>query len=553
MFRTLLLIILLLLPLQLPAMSLPVEVRQQLELQLTEGPQPPVVWLGGALELDGSLLPAFYRDRDFAPAWIGNTGLTGQALQLIEALRESSEDGLCSDEFRLPFIEPLVQLQHENLAHGVLFDSHYLAIFDLLLSDAFFRYAQALSGGRVPPARLPSLLQKRLARQELPRLLAELVPPQPGYSQLRDQLQGLRELSAYGGWPEIPVGAALRSGDKGERVRLLKKRLLLERDLEAPAAWLEEGFGELTEAGVRSFQERHGLTADGVAGPLTLAELNVPIEERIRQVELNLERWRHAPVDFGPRNIRVNVADYSLKVYEGDEVVMSMPVVVGTPYRKTPTFSAVMSYLEFAPYWYVPGTILREDKLPHIRSNPGWLSAHNYEIVPWGEGETGTQRINPLQVDWTQITSENFPGTLRMRPGPWNPLGQVKFIFPNRYAVYLHDTNERQLFSRSDRLYSSGCIRIERPLDLAQYLLEGVAGWDCDKIVAAMSGEETLKVDLPQKIPVHLLYWTAWVDDRQRLQYRPDIYLRDADLEESAGVMPQFIPGETGKVSRTGP
>lgn len=264
-------------------------------------------------------------------------------------------------------------------------------------------------------------------------------------------------------------------------------------------------------------------------GPLTQIELNRPVEERIRKIQVNLQRWRTDSRNFGERFLRVNIAAFRLDVVELGEVVMTMPVVVGTPYRKTPNFSAQMKYLEFAPYWYVPRTILREDKLPVIKRDPGWLASHHYEILSW-RGKT-ERLIDPYKVNWSKIEADNFPGALRQRPGPWNPLGRVKFMFPNRYAVYLHDTDSPQLFERDNRLFSSGCIRIQRPLDLAQYLLASLDDWDCIRIIEAMDSGTTQKVKLPEPVPVHLLYWTAWIDSDGLIQYRNDIYQRDADQE----------------------
>lgn len=507
--------------------------------RLNDDRMPPVIRLAGMIPLESELLPEFYAGRDYAPAWVDDAGLLPAVDDLLEALRDSATQGLCSDEFHLPFIELVLQLQAEQPS-GLTSDPQDLATLDLLLTESFFRYAQALTGARDLPrkdrgpkqgrSRLVAALEDHLAGRRLGALLETLVPRQPGYRQLREVLLEFHDLSAYGGWPLIPPGETLRPGDRGQRVVLLKQRLFLSRDLQTAAAWNETGIGEETEAGIRRFQERHGLDVDGVVGPLTLAELNVPVEERIRQIELNLMRWRQAPVDFGVRHLRVNIADFRLEVHEQGTIIMSMPVVVGTPYRKTPTFSAQMSYLEFAPYWYVPATILREDKLPLIRRDPGWLERNHYEILAWRD-ERPDRRLNPLEIDWSRVTSRNFPGSLRLRPGPWNPLGRVKFMFPNRYAVYLHDTNEPRLFSHEERLFSSGCIRIERALDLVQYLLEEIDGWDCERILSALEGAAPLKVDLPEKIPVHLLYFTAWVDSRQRLQFRRDIYLRDVDLE----------------------
>jgi len=536
--RVLLFALLMLLPLQAAASPLVDDVRREISALLREGGRPAELQLGAPVQFSSGFPEAFYLRRDFAPGWIGNLGPNPMAFQLIELLRSSGEQGLCSDDYHLLEIEPLLRLAADSLRHGVLFDPHYLAILDLLLSDAYVRYAVDLSGTgeeddpkreEARRNRLVRGLEQSLVRQQVGRQLAGLLPVQPGYRALAAELDRLRELSAFGGWPEVPAGPLLHPGEADDRLALIKVRLFLSGDLTDGQAWRESVFGPLTRDGLKSFQERHGLDRDGVLGPATLAELNVPVEARIRQLELNLERWRHLPEDLGLRHIRVNIADFRLEVYDHGQPVLTMPVVVGTPYRQTPVFSAQMSYIEFAPYWKVPETILREDKLPLIRRDPGWLTRNHYEILPWLD--SGEMRLEPREIDWRRIDSSNFPGTLRMLPGPWNPLGRVKFIFPNRYAVYLHDTNEQALFDRDQRLFSSGCIRIERPLDLAQYLLEGVDGWTCSRILDAMEGGEPLQVELPQKLPVHLVYLTAWVDHAARLQFRPDVYLRDAGME----------------------
>jgi murein L,D-transpeptidase YcbB/YkuD len=310
---------------------------------------------------------------------------------------------------------------------------------------------------------------------------------------------------------------------------LLRKRLWIGGDLSYSGDENDLQYDEPTARALGRFQARHGLSADRALGPKTLRELNRTVGQRIEQIEINLERWRWLPKDLGDRHIRVNIADFQLQVREGDRTVMSMPVVVGTSYRETPVFSDRMTYLEFAPYWGVPQTILEEDKLPEIRKNINYLDAHNFEIIPWNG--PGWARIDPRTIDWDRVTAEDFPGLLRMRPGPWNPLGQVKFMFPNEFDVYLHDTPERHLFAHNRRLYSSGCIRIERPIDLAQYLLEGEEEWgDCSTLLDLFNGAEPRRVDLAKSLPVHLLYWTAWVDASGSVQFRPDVYERDADL-----------------------
>jgi murein L,D-transpeptidase YcbB/YkuD len=305
---------------------------------------------------------------------------------------------------------------------------------------------------------------------------------------------------------------------------LLRNLLLKTGDLEL-AVEADDTYDPGTFGAVKIFQTRHGLQADGVIGSKTLAALNVTVEERIRQIELNLERWRWMPKSFGKRYILVNVAGFSLEVVEAGKLIMQMPVIVGTQYRKTPVFSAQMTYLEFAPYWTVPPTILREDKLPQIKSNLAYLEEKHFHIISRTDGQT---IINPLEIDWTKVHASNFPGWLRMDPGPWNPLGHVKFMFPNQFNIYLHDTNEAYLFDKNVRPFSSGCIRIERPLDLANYLLEKDLGRERVQELFNATTPEQVPID---PLPVHIQYWTAWVDRDGRVNFRPDVYFRDLDLD----------------------
>ncbi|TYO99880.1 murein L,D-transpeptidase YcbB/YkuD [Geothermobacter ehrlichii] len=521
-----------------PAASLPGEVAGILRIVLDDDTGaaallpavPGLAW--------GDLVRRFYRQRQFRPAWVTDLGLDGRARELIEFLRGAGDFGLCGNHYHLQELEPLLLMEADSLRHGVLFDATYFALMELLLTDAFLRLADDLSGWRPPRVQargridrdraLVLFLEQSLRNGLLTEALRGLDPDQQPFVSLLEELQRLRKLSALGGWPPIPPGPVLRPGMRDSRLAVLRQRLYYGGDLEPYAAWGEENFGPLTVRALKQFQRRHGLRDDGVLGPLTLAELNRPVEERIRQIEINLWRWRRESRNYGERYLRVNIAAFRLDIIELGEIVMSMPVVVGTPYRKTPSFAATMRYLEFAPYWYVPATILREDKLPRIRRDPGWLTRHHFEIVSWrGDGE---RLIDPRAIDWRRVRPGNFPGILRQRPGPWNPLGRVKFMFPNRYAVYLHDTDSPHLFARIDRLFSSGCIRVERPLDLALYLLEK-NGWNCERIIEAMDSPEPLRVDLDEPVPVHIVYWTAWVDANGQINYRNDVYQRDADLE----------------------
>ncbi len=497
---------------------------------------------GREILLDQEVLTEFYAQRDFLPAWVDDLGISPRGLELLEILRDAAEEGLCPEDFHLKLIEPVVQLAGDSRQFGVLFDPAYMAELDLLFTDAFLLYASQISEGRVDPAKVHQGRRKCLGKSGLlevlkaalgedgpARVLNSLVPPHPGYALLLKALAQYRHISALGGWATLPAGPVLRPGSKDPRVPLLRTRLMLTGDLQKSVEGAGSLFDEAAVAALVRFQLRHGLAGDGVLGSRTLEELNVPVEARIRQIELNLERWRWLPRDLGQRYILVNIADFSLEVVEGGMVVMRMPVVVGTSYRKTPVFSGLMRYIEFAPYWGVPPTILREDKLPKIKANRDYLRLAHFEIVPW-DGPPGAV-LDPDEIDWKNVTAENFPGLLRQKPGPWNPLGRVKFIFPNAFDVYLHDTPEHYLFEKNRRSYSSGCIRIARPEDLAQYLLEGRKGWDCERITDAMNSPVPVVEPLQKPLPVHIVYRTAWVDAAGALEFRKDVYLRDVDLD----------------------
>jgi murein L,D-transpeptidase YcbB/YkuD len=555
----LLLFVVFLLPSAAAATPLSLQVAGEIQSVLDREGAPRFV-LGRELFLNADLLPGYYRTRGYAPAWLDGRGLTVAGRQLLDLLRSADEHGLCPEDYHLAQIEPLIGLEEDCRRYGMPFDKGYLARLDLLLTDAFLLYAAHLVEGRVDPEEvhegwrarprkvdLLRLLEYVLNNDRLVPVLADLAPPHQGYLRLREELERHRQISALGGWQQIPAGSVLRAGDIDPRLPLLRQRLRGSGDLLAHDEVGESGelFDKVTAAALARFQLRHGLVGDGVLGAKTLAALNVSVEARIRQIELNLERWRWLPKDLGDRHILVNIADFQLTVMEGELVAMTMPVVVGTAYRKTPVFSARMDHLIFAPYWTVPSTILREDKLPKIKADPGYVQRQHFEIVRGTEGNPIF--LDPWAISWKRVTAATFPGQLRQKPGPKNPLGRVKFMFPNAFDVYLHDTPEKHLFGRDARTFSSGCIRIQRPSDLASCLL-AEQGWGRERILAAMTRSEPLRVGLTRPLPVHILYWTAWVDSEGSLQYRDDIYLRDLDLDLALSNR----RGQTGRQPQSG-
>lgn len=484
----------------------------------------------------------FYDQRNFEPLW-DTVDARGRE-QIRTALRyfaTTPGNGLCSSDYHLPFFRDL-------LAHFTIDENYYglphlrwSGWYEILLTDALFHYLLHMIEGRVPAdsiqegwnlrkqqVNLTRVINDAFENNELDKVLGDFQPVHASYRELKQALERYREIDSLGGWAKIPDGEPLRPGMSDDRVPLLRTRLFLSGDLDVSPIDDSSRLEIADIEALKRFQLRHGLNPDGVLGERTLLALNVPVSERVSQIELNMERWRWLPKNLGRKYLLVNIADFSVSVIDAGKTVLSMPVVVGNGYRKTPVFSASMTYLEFAPYWYVPKTILEEDKLPLIRNDPTYLERKNYEMVLW-DRET---IVDPATIDWDAIDAENFPGLLRQKPGPWNALGRVKFMLPNRYAVYLHDTNERHLFGQRNRQFSSGCIRLKRPAELARYLLED-KGWDETDVAEALAREKPKRVYLEKALPVHVLYWTAWVDDAGQINFREDGYGRDRDLAQA--------------------
>jgi murein L,D-transpeptidase YcbB/YkuD len=283
-------------------------------------------------------------------------------------------------------------------------------------------------------------------------------------------------------------------------------------------------FDEETEQAVKNFQRHHNLSVNGVVNKETLAALNVSADVRARQIARNLDRWRRLPKDLGRRHIAVNVPDFRLEVVEDNRLVMDMKVVVGKMIREraTPTFSAPMKYVVLNPYWNVPKTIAQKELLPLSRKSPTYLARNNFSIrrIPVGV----KQVRDPNATDGSMVSVKTYDYSLRQGPGPKNALGRVKFMFPNDHSVYLHDTPSKDLFNRTVRAFSHGCIRIEKPMDLAEYLLQGTPKGSRKALQAALKRNKEQTVWLPEPVPVHIQYWTAWVGDDGSPQFRNDIY-----------------------------
>jgi murein L,D-transpeptidase YcbB/YkuD len=513
-------------------------VREHLRNRIEDGGTPLYMRVGEDIIQAAWALPQFYGQRGYLPAWIDDHGPTTLASDLLTALVQSADEGLQPRHYHVATIEALLALAREPLAPP---DPRRLAELDLLLTDAFLIYGAHLAGGSVDAAaidvewpthprerNLTLRLEGGLASGRVAEVLWDLRPREEGYRRLRGALAALRRLETAGGWPQVPPGPKLQPGDADPRVAFLRQRLRVTGELREVGSVTEVLFDEpLTEA-VKAFQRRHGLEPDAVVGAETLAALNIPVAARTRQAILNLERWRWLPRDLGRRYLLVNIAAFQLTLVEDGRPVLEMKAVVGRDYRRTPVFSDRIAYLVLSPYWNVPPRIAVEDKLPLIRKDPGYLAKQHLRVFRgWG---ADSEEVDPQTVDWGSLSKANFPLRLRQDPGPWNALGELKFMFPNPYDVYLHGTPDRHLFARSRRSFSSGCIRIENPVDLAVHLLRDDPRWTRGAILEGIERRAEQTVPLKQPLPIHLLYWTAWVAEDGTMHFRNDIYQRDDRL-----------------------
>ena len=498
-------------------------------------------------------LRGFYARRSFRAAWSNEHGPNRLADAFVQALERADLEGLRPEDYHLAVIRAQLDSVRSAAGAGEPVDADRLARLDLLLTDAFLLYGSHLLSGRVDPetlhprweanrrgADLASVLEEALDSRNVARALQRLAPTQDGYRRLREALGRLRALDAAGGWPQVADGPALKRGDAGAAVATLRERLRLEGDLQTKGkAQDSASFDESLDQAVRRFQRRHGLEPDGVVSAATRAELNVSAAARAEQIALNLERWRWLPQDLGRRRILVNIAAQELQVVEDEEVVLSMRVVVGMQYKRTPVFSDTVRYIVLNPNWHVPRSIAVEELIPKVQADPTYLERFGMKLMTTGPN---SQEVDPSTIDWTSVRADSFPYRFRQEPGRLNALGRIKFMFPNQYDVYLHDTPSRSLFERAQRDFSHGCIRVEKPMDLATYLMRKNSKWGREAIETALDEGTERTIYLPKPMPIHLLYWTAWADGDGTIQFRTDINALDKSL---ANALQAAVPGST--------
>lgn len=534
MARKYLLILLAVIGAAMPAAAQDEAIREAVGLEIEQLSSSGELGIRGIEVASGELLVDVYERNRFGLAW---TRLE-QIGELLEAIKASKADGLNPADYHFM----AVQTGYEQLLAGKPIAEIDRAEIDLLFTDSLIRLGYHQRYGKLNPSTLDPQWNFRrdagdveaadavLAAIRSPSLGAHLesaFPRGPFYRRLQNGLAHYRRMLADGGWPTFPDGPTLKPGASDERVAILAQRLAVTGDLptdSVPAG--NDVYGESLEAGVRAFQQRHGLDVDGIIGPSTVRALNVTAEERVRQLEISLERARWVFDDISDEFILVNIAGFSAYVVRNGELVWQTRVQVGKPFHQSPVFRDEMKYVVFNPTWTVPYSIATREMLPQIQSNPDYFAKRDFDIK-----DRNGKIVDPNSIDWSSLSRGNFPYTLVQRPGPNNALGRVKFMFPNEHAVYLHDTPSKYLFGRAERAFSHGCIRTENPFDFAEVLL-GRDGWTQERFKKLLDSGETKTVFLSKPLPVLLLYWTAEVRQDGIVHFYRDIYERDQAVAE---------------------
>lgn len=483
-------------------------------------------------------LATIYHETGMKPLWVTSDGITERAEIILDFLAAAGLDGLDPDDYEVSALQ--------KMRHGV--EPTELAEFDTRLTFNVVKYVHDLSFGRIHPFQADAELfpeagdsgfsplaavEKLLSEQDVAGYLKSLPPKHKHYTALKAALARYREIDQRGGWPTISEGKILRQDMVSERVPVIRARLAAESDLEIVPESEPEVYDRTLVEAVRKFQFRYGLDVDGVIGKDTLGAMNVTSREAVEKIMLNMARWRWQGKDLGSRYLLINIAHFDLRLYDGENVELQMVVIVGQSQHQTPVFSDSIKYLDFNPFWNVTPNIAAKEDLPELRKDPYYLVKKNIRLFEsW---EPGARELDSTAIDWHKVTRGRMRGFhLRQDPGPWNALGKVKFVFPNTYDVYLHDTPTQDLFNRTRRIFSHGCIRISKPVQLAVALLRhGSKDWTLERVNEIIDAGKRKVISLPTPMPVHITYQTVWLDKDGEIHFNRDVYDRDKRLHEA--------------------
>jgi murein L,D-transpeptidase YcbB/YkuD len=444
----------------------------------------------------------------------------------LSFIQSASVHGLDPDHYHLSLLQSLSNADNINRAR----------YFDSLLSDALLDLIHDIAIGRMNPAEVDpkwfiardtvdpgAILQTALLSGHLKNSLNQLIPRAPQYHHLTDALSRYLSYAERGGWQSIPAMSLLKPGETSAAMPLIRARLAME-DIYQPDADKADSqiYDEALVTAVKQFQYLHGLKVDGVIGNDTLAALNISARQLVDIIRINLERFRWLPDDLGPRYLLINLGSYQLNAVENNREKLEMKVIVGKKQRPTPSFSSAMTHVVINPYWNVPPKLARNDLLPKQQADPDYFFLHDFNVYL---RESGFQtEVDPYRVNWNEVSASHFPYRLQQRPGKFNALGQLKFMFPNPFDIYLHDTPDKHLFSEAQRNFSSGCIRVEKPVELGEFVLNEKDARTSlmQKIASGLNLGERLQTPLP----VYAVYFTVW-PDKDTVRFSTDPYQRD--------------------------
>lgn len=484
---------------------------------------------------------AFYADRDYLEVWLFNGSLSNSGDELLEQIENAKYDGLLPADYHLEEIYALSSNPDKENKKFRGLSSQDKVSLELMLSDAFLTLVHDLEKGKVDPSILDSswkfeekktdvnfitLLEEVADGSSVGKVFEELYPRSELYAQGREAIKELYQIQKNDtlNWDFAKVDGAIKVGEKHDAIPALRKRLIFwdflkPYDKEDPAF-----FDSTMFEGLQKYQESNGMNPDGVIGALVAESLNNSPQDLIDIASINMERLRWMPkMDWDQEMVVVNIANYQLDYLDKKDTLFTAKVIVGKEYNESPTFASPMSYIVFSPYWNIPESITNNEIIPSIKKNKSYLAEKNMEVV----SDSG-EPVNMKNVNWNDI-EKDFPYRIRQKPGGDNSLGLVKFMFPNEYNIYIHDTPARSLFEKENRALSHGCIRIQNPDQFAKILLDDQE-WDDEKIQEAMHEDEEMIVELDRKIPVVILYMTFWADQDGKANFRSDVYDRDAAL-----------------------
>ena len=487
-----------------------------------------------AADIDGSLSD-IYHSNGLQPFWIENGKPSKRAKDIISVLEDAGSHGLVPNDYYVDWINEYKDGK----------DVADLVRLDVLLSMGMMHYVADQREGRIKPREIDPVLFESASDEEvdwvalreaafgasdMKDFLEQQAPPFPQYHKLREKMAEYRALAASGGWPLIADGETLKPGMDDPRIKVVKKRLAKTGDLTSgnmDSSLFDAGL----EDAVKHFQKRHNLQADGVIGKQTLAAMNVTVESRINQINVNMERYRWLKRDITGRLVVVNIASFEAFAGVPGKFDIQMPVVVGKLRHKTPVFSDTIKYIVFNPYWTLTPNIARNETLPKLKKDPLYLQKHNMKIFQGWESDS--KELDATKIDWSKVTKKEMNQyKIRQEPGPKNALGTLKLVFPNKYDVYLHDTPSQGLFKKEKRAFSHGCIRMDRPAEMAAWVLGGEEkGWSIERINEIVNSRQRKVVVLEKPLPIQILYRTTYVDSENKtIHFFDDIYGRDKIL-----------------------